>query len=35
MIDMVEVPMEDVQVVELFMACSRCGLAGLDPDLRK
>jgi len=35
MIDMVEVPMEDLQVAEVFVACSRCGLAGLDPALRK
>jgi hypothetical protein len=35
MIDMVEVPMEDVQIAELFMRCGSCGLLGFDPDLRK
>jgi hypothetical protein len=35
MVDMVEVPTEGVQVAELYMRCSRCGLAGIDPGLRK
>ena len=35
MLEMIEVPMEDVNVAELYMRCSRCGLMGIDPGLRK
>jgi hypothetical protein len=35
MIEIAELPMEDVQIGELYMRCSRCGLLGIDPGLRK